>query len=95
MRTSHKVFIPQLAAIEHRQARIRCIRMRQEKLNATDPTPETLKHHHVIGKSQNNPEDISRFLQENSDDLAVKVTLFSSSTEKLTARALIGLPSES
>ena len=69
--------------------------MRQEMLNATDPTPETLDHHHAIGKSQNNPQNINKFLQENSNDPAVKVTPFSSPTAKLTARASIGLPFES
>ena len=94
MRTSHKAFIPQLAAIEWHQARIRCIRMQQEVLKATDPTPEALKRHHVIGKSQNDPQDINKFLYENSDDPAVKVTPFSSPTTKLTTHNSIGFPSE-
>ena len=95
MRTSHKAFIPQLAAIERRQARIRRIRMRQEVLSATDPTPETLEHHHAIGKSQNDPQDINKFLQDNSDDPAAKVAPLSSLiTTKLTAQHLIGLSSK-
>ena len=76
MRTSHKSFVPQLAAIERRQTRIRRIRTRQAILSAADPTPEVLEQHHVIGKSQNDPEDINKFLQKNSDDPAAKVTLF-------------------
>ena len=95
MRTSHKAFIPQLAAIERRQARIRRIRMRQEVLNATDPTPKALEHHHAIGKSQNDPQDINKFLQDNSDDPAAKVAPLSSLiTTKLTAQNLIGLSSK-
>ena len=83
MRTSCKAFVPQLAAIECRQTRIQHIRTQQAILNATDPTPEVLEQHHVIGKSQNHPEDINIFLQKHSDDPAAKVTLFySSSTQK-------------
>ena len=69
--------------------------MWQEVLSATDPTPETLEHHHAIGKSQNDPQDINKFLQDNSDDPAAKVAPLSSLiTTKLTAQHLIGLSSK-
>jgi len=73
MRTSHKAFIPQLAAMERRQAQIRRIQIQQERLRSTDPTPEIVEQHHVIGKSHNAPEDINMFLQKNCDDPAAKV----------------------
>ncbi|KIM57234.1 hypothetical protein SCLCIDRAFT_131028, partial [Scleroderma citrinum Foug A] len=72
MRTSRKAFVPQLAAIERRQTRIQRIRTQQAILNVTDPTPEVLEQHHVIGKLQNHPEDINIFLQKHSDDPAAK-----------------------
>ena len=74
MRTSHKAFIPQLAAIERRQARIRRIRMQQQAQSLGDPTLEVPEQHHVISKSQNFPEDIHMFLSKNSDDPAMKVS---------------------
>ena len=40
-----------------------------------DPAPQALEQHHVIGKSQNFPEDINIFLQKNSEDPAAKVIL--------------------
>ena len=75
MRTSHKAFIPQLAAIEHRQARIRRIQMQREEVSLADPALQALEQHHVIGKSQNFPKDINIFLQKNSEDPAAKVIL--------------------
>ena len=81
MQTSHKAFIPQLAAIERRQARIRRIQMRQEARSTTDPTLEVPEQHHcVIGKSQNFPEEINTFLLKNSHNPAAKVALLYSST---------------
>ena len=74
MRTSRKAYVSQLAAIERRQARIQQIRMRQEMLSTTDPTPEVPEQHHVIGKSQNFLNDINVFLQDNSGDPAVKAS---------------------
>jgi len=74
-RTSHKTFMPQLASIERCQARIRCIRAQRKAWKRDDPSPNTSDLHHVIGKSQNFPEDISTFVQQNSDDPAVKVSL--------------------
>ena len=80
MRTNHKAFVPQLAAIERRQTRIQRIWMRQEMLNTTDPTPEVPEQHHVIGKSQNFPEEINAFLLKNSHNPAAKVALLYLST---------------
>ena len=93
VRTSRKAFVPQMAAIERRQTRIRRIRMRQEMLSTTDPTLEVPEQHHVIGKSWNFPNDINVFLQSNFDDPAVKVSrvVFTSDTE-LTVWASTGLP---
>ena len=65
--------MPQLASIERRQARIRRIRARRDALEKEDPTPNTPEQHHVIGKSQNFPEDITTFVRKNSDDPAAKV----------------------
>ena len=74
MRMSRKAYVSQLAAIECQQARIRWIQMRQEMLSTTDPTPEVPEQHHVIGKSQNFPNDINVFLRDNSGDPAIKVS---------------------
>ena len=94
MRTSHKAFIPQLAATEHRQAWIRRIRMQREKVSLADPSPEVLEQHHVIGKSQNFPEDINIFLWRNSEDPAAKVILLFHGYVKLIEQICIGLPTE-
>ena len=94
MRTSHKAFIPQLAAIEHRQAQIQCIQMQREKVSLADPSPEVLEQHHVIGKSQNFPKDINIFLQKNLEDPAAKVILLFLGYIKLIEQISIGLPTE-
>jgi len=75
MRTSHKAFIPQLAATERHQAWIQHIWMQMENVSLADPAPEVLQQHHVIGKSQNFPKDINVFLRKNSEDPAAKVIL--------------------
>jgi len=49
--------------------------MQRENVSLADPAPEVLQEHHVIGKSQNFPEDINVFLQKNSEDPAAKVML--------------------
>jgi hypothetical protein len=64
-----------MTQIERRQARIRRIRAKLQKVGKiTDEdvatSPET---HHVIGVSQNFPENISLFLHKNRGDPAVKV----------------------
>jgi hypothetical protein len=66
-----------MTQIERRQARLRRIRAKylksDQKINEdTSVSPEA---HHVIGKSQNFPEDISLFVQKNNGDPAVKVGL--------------------
>jgi hypothetical protein len=65
----------QLTRIERRQARIRAIRARQNQAGIppneeVDIKPEA---HHVIGKSQNSPENVPLFLQKFAGDPAVKV----------------------
>ena len=94
MRTSHKAFIPQLAAIKCHQAWMWCIQMQREKVTLADLTPEVLEQHHVIGKSQNFPEDINIFLQKNSEDPAEKVILLFLNYIKLIKQISIGLPTE-
>jgi len=73
--TSHKTFVPQLAFIERCQARIHHIHAQKEAQKRDDPSPDTPDLHHVIGKSQNFPEDIGTFIQKNLDDPAVNVSL--------------------
>ena len=75
-RTSRKVFIPQLASIERRQERIRCIRAKMTATQAyrQDPVPNQPDMHHIIGRSQNFPENMLLFQSRNSDDPAVKVS---------------------
>ena len=70
-RTSRKGYVSQLASIERRQARIR---MRRNALNLTDPVPNKPEEHHVIGLSQNFPEDLTRFMQANMGDPAARVS---------------------
>ena len=71
VRTSRKAFASQLASIEQRQARIRT---RRDALNLADPVPNQPEDHHVIGQSQNFPEDLTRFMQSNSGDPATNVS---------------------
>ena len=73
-RTSHKAYIPQLASIERRQARIRRIHFRHDALNLADPVPNKPEEHHVIGQSQNFPEDLVNFMKTNMGDPAVEVS---------------------
>ena len=77
-RTSRKIYIPQLASIERRQDRIRQIRTKVAALRAyrQDPVPNRPDIHHVIGESQNFPENIVLFQARNSDDPAVRVSRF-------------------
>ena len=73
VRTSRKAYASQLASIERRQARIRRIRARRDALNLADPVPNQPEEHHVIGRSQNFPEDLTRFMQSNIGDPATNV----------------------
>ena len=77
-RTSRKAYIPQLASIERRQARIHRIHAKRGALNRTDPIPNKPEEHHVIGQSQNFPEDLTRFMQTNIRDPAVEVRHYTS-----------------
>ena len=77
-RTSHKAYVSQLASIERRQARVRRIRMNRDVLNLADPIPNKAEEHYVIGQSQNFPENLTRFMQVNMGDPAVKVSPHSS-----------------
>ena len=95
MRTSHKAFIPQLAAAERRQARIQRILIQKEKVSLADPAPEILEQHHVISQSQNFPEDINLFLQKYSKDPAAKVISSFRGYIKLIMQTSVGLPTES
>jgi hypothetical protein len=74
-RTSRKGFTHQLAQIERRQARIRRIRDRHKTANQPDAEipPGMPNVHHVIGKSQNQPESIPTFLQKHAGDPAISV----------------------
>ena len=74
-RTSRKMFLPQLASIKRRQAHIHCIHAQREAWKRDDPTLDMPDQHHFIGRSQNFPEDISIFVQKNSDDPAIEVSL--------------------
>lgn len=67
-----------MTQIERRQARIR--RIREQLNSSTNPkaavdveatTPPNARYH--IGKSQNEPEHITAFIQKNAGDPAVKV----------------------
>jgi hypothetical protein len=64
-----------LTQIERRQARIRRIRARHQQAGrpASEEVAFTAEAHHVIGKSQNYPENIPNFLQKYAGDPAVKV----------------------
>jgi hypothetical protein len=75
LRTSRKGFLKQITQIERRQARIRRIRARFQKAgNVLDKDIATSPEaHHVIGVSQNFPENIPIFLQKNTRDPAIKV----------------------
>ncbi|KAF8834345.1 hypothetical protein BDN67DRAFT_992684 [Paxillus ammoniavirescens] len=55
-------------------ARIRHILVcaQRNALTKYDPAPNILEQHYVIGKSQNFPEDLTRFVQSTLEDLAAK-----------------------
>lgn len=91
LRTSKKAFLRQITQIERRQARIRRIRShlnhdRDTKSDeesdvarlseAETPWVDPAVRYH-IGKTQNNPEHITSFIQKNERDPAIKVSLVS------------------
>lgn len=44
------------------------------ELNKGDPTPDDPQRRYVIGNSQNFPEDLTQFVQKNSEDFAAIVS---------------------
>lgn len=78
-RTSQKSYVAQIASIERQQARIHQIRLKRAALHLADPLPNKLDEHHVIGQSQNFPEELTRFVQTNLGDPATRVSLSLSS----------------
>lgn len=73
-RTSRRSYVPQMASIERRQARIHCIRMKRAALHLADPVLNKPDEHHVIGESQNFPEELTKFVQSNLEDPATRVS---------------------
>jgi hypothetical protein len=75
-RTSRKQFVKQLAQIERRQARIRRAREQLARTYRTPPEKVTsnLEVPYNMGKSQNNPVNITQFIQANEGDPAIKVS---------------------
>lgn len=73
--TSHKLFVKQLADIEHREARIRHIKARLPgaKLLQEERVSKSPEEHHHIGLSQNAYEHIGTFLCCGAGDPAIKV----------------------
>jgi len=47
--------------------------MRRDALNLADPVPAQPEEHHVIGRSQNFLEELTRFMQSNVGDPATSV----------------------
>jgi hypothetical protein len=74
-RTDRKEFVRQMTQIERRQASVRRIRARNFKANKpeTENVARDPDTHHHIGKSQNEPEHVSLFVQKYEGDPAVKV----------------------
>ena len=66
-----------MARIERRQSRIRSIHERNRTLGTSvkESVPRTMGVHHVIGDSQNHPENITMFLRKHAGDPAVKVNI--------------------
>jgi hypothetical protein len=64
-----------MTQIERRQARLRRIRARYRKAGKVldEDVATSTEAHHVIGVSQNFPENIPVFLEKNRKDPAVKV----------------------
>jgi len=64
-----------MTQIERRQNHIHRIRAQHPKdgKTAQEDVPNMPEVHHIIGKSQNHPENIPLFLQKYAGDPAVKV----------------------
>jgi hypothetical protein len=67
--------LKQLTQIERREARLRRIRARHREVGRpiNEDIATTPEAHHIIGKSQNQPENIPLFLQKHARDPAIKV----------------------
>ena len=80
IRTSRKNFEKQLSQIERRQARIRRIRQKIDRMRSIglrpDKRPDSSAIRYHIGKSQNNPIILGSFLRENKSDPALQVVSF-------------------
>ena len=77
-RTSRKAYVSQLASIEQRQACIHRIHLKRDALNIADPMPNKAEQHHIIGESQNFPEDLTSFMQTNMGDPTIQVSAYNS-----------------
>jgi hypothetical protein len=65
--------------VECRQARLRKIQAKTSSnstsvVNDDDTTPSP-EAHHIIGKTENFPDDVGFFVQENEGDPAIKVQI--------------------
>lgn len=71
------MYVAQLASIEQRQACLHHIHLKHDALCLADPIPNKPEEHHVIGQSQNFPEDLACFMQANIGDPAIEVSPYS------------------
>ncbi|KAN0077360.1 hypothetical protein V8E55_011215 [Tylopilus felleus] len=69
-------YVAQMASIERQQARIHRIRRQCDVLHIADPVPNEPYKHHVIGQSQNFPQELTRFVQTNLADPTTKNFVF-------------------
>lgn len=83
-RTSRRSYVPQMASIERRQARIHRIRIKRAALHLADPVLNKPDEHHVIGESQNFPEELTKFVQSNLEDPATRVSTLVSHADRQT-----------
>jgi hypothetical protein len=85
--------VKQLTQIERCEARLRYIRAQHQKAGRpiNEDIATTPEAHHIIGKSQNHPENTSLFLASHTGDPAVKVRRLCSRLVTLLAFALPAL----
>lgn len=74
-RTDKRAYVKQLTRIERRQTRIRRIKEKLYGVAQVEDVARSFDVHHHIGKSENLFRHIGTFLEENSNDPAVKVKL--------------------
>lgn len=72
-RTNGKEYIPQMAAIECWEARLRRLRLAAASEIQNPILTSTPESHHHIADSQNDAVELKAFLQQNTGDPAVKV----------------------